>query len=113
MGLPFHRCPMQYLVIDTRFVAPVYVFLHSDPVTDKEFPGLPVRWVELEPSRDASAAFDTVAQHPKQPDTFRGFRSDAAALGAGFSPIEPRYVGATWAAYSRVFRYGARTVRVN
>ena len=109
-----HVIPMHFLVIDSRFASPVHVFLEQDPGIDKLFPnGLAVRRVRLEPAEAADGGFDagaSVGQSPWQADEYREFRSDRAAAGAGFGLIEPRFIGSSWAAYSRVFRFGAKTV---
>jgi hypothetical protein len=94
-----------FLVIDPRFGVPIHVFLETDPRRAAAFPGLAVREVRIEPApsaeRDARA---TIGQDPRQLARFREFRSDRAATGAGFIPVEPRYVGPTWESYSHEFR---------
>lgn len=108
---------MRYHVLDTRFACPVHVFLDVDPQSEKDFPDLAVTCVTLEhmtgpgPAGAYLGPAEAVGQDPWRPDRFREFRSDAAARAAGFVVVEPRFVGSTWAAYDRVFRFGGRTVR--
>jgi hypothetical protein len=107
---------MHFLVVDTRFTSPVYVFLEQDPEADRGFPpGLDVRHITLETDRpDARGQLPgvgmgtTVGQNPGRADRYRVFGSDGAAERAGYGLVEPRFVGQSWAGYSRVFRYGAK-----
>jgi len=94
-----------YLVVDRRFLAPVYVFLAQDPRGEPGFPGLGVREVSLasEPAGE-STPMSAIGADPARPGSFREFRSDRHTKAAGFALIEPRYVGPTWAAYLTVFR---------
>src|SRR5262245_8604708 len=94
-----------YLVVDRRFLAPVYVFLAQDPHEEPGFPGLGVREVTLalQPAGQ-STPMAAIGADPAQPGSFREFPSDRHARAAGFTLIEPRYVGPTWAAYLAVFR---------
>jgi len=102
---------MHFLVIDPRFGTPIYVFLLIDPRESDGYPGLPVREVMLTSSTppDPSASLSrvgrcSVGQDPTGSSHFREFRSEAALIGAGFSLIEPLYVGPTWQAYAREYR---------
>lgn len=100
---------MHFLVIDGRFRVPVFVFLELDPRGTGADPTLVVREVTLdltaEADRGGGVRSDAViAADPGRRDRFREFPSDRAARAAGFSPVEPRYVGPTWNAYQTVFR---------
>ncbi|HSQ56815.1 MAG TPA: hypothetical protein VLM40_13825 [Gemmata sp.] len=97
---------MHYLVIDSRFGTPIYVFLEIDPRTVDAYPGLAVREVaiELASAEHCGRRRFTIGRDPHHLDLFREFGSDGAAAGAGFILIEPRYVGPTWEAYSREYR---------
>src|SRR5262249_25703259 len=82
-----------YLVVDRRFLAPVYVFLAQDPHEEPGFPGLGVREVTLalQPAGQ-STPMAAIGADPAQPGSFREFPSDRHARAAGFTLIEPRYV---------------------
>lgn len=101
---------MHYLIIDRRFPAPVHVFLEQHPLEDPAFPGLPVKSVELD-SSGSSGGLGSVANDPWQTSHFREFATDRAAAAAGFTIVEPRYVGPTWAAYDRAFGFGVRKLK--
>lgn len=96
---------MHFLVVDGRFGCPIYVFLEIDPRGAEAFPGFAVREVAIElwPS-DQRGGRAAIGRDPRRLDRFREFRSDAAAAAAGFTLIEPQYVGPTWEAYAREFR---------
>jgi hypothetical protein len=106
---------MHFLVIDTRFGAPVHVFLEHDPRAHPGFPGLTVRAVDLDPPRGpygeplgwSGASYSptsAVGQNPWRTDRFREFGSDRAVAGAGFVLVEPRYVGPSWSEYVNAYR---------
>jgi hypothetical protein len=106
---------MHFLVIDTRFGAPVHVFLEHDPRAHPGFPGFDVRAVDLEtplgpdgePPRWSGAGYcptSSVGQHPWRADRYREFGSDRAVVGAGFVLVEPRYVGPSWSDYVNAYR---------
>jgi len=93
-----------FLVIDSRFGTPIYVFLELDPRLDDDYPGQTVREVTLESPASRVGGVYAIGRDPAKPERFRKFASDGAVAGAGFILIEPRYVGATWQAYTREFR---------
>src|SRR4051812_25487785 len=102
---------MHFLVVDDRFGTPIYAFLELDPTGEPGFPGFRVRAVDLE--RTATPADrlgpqvpsgSAVGRDPGRLDSFREFRTDRAAAGAGFILIEPRYVGPSWQGYLSAFR---------
>jgi hypothetical protein len=94
-----------YLVIDRRFLAPVYVFLIEDPHGEPGFPGLEVRVITLAAGPPGELTPQAaIGGDPHRPDRFARFSSDGHARAAGFALIEPRYVGPTWAAYLTAFR---------
>jgi hypothetical protein len=97
---------MHFLVIDSRFGTPIYVFLELDPRRAEAYPGLEVREVDIEfaPPPTGAGRRSTIGRDPHQLNRFREFGSDAATAGAGFILIEPRYVGPSWEAYSREYR---------
>lgn len=95
---------MFFLVIDSRFGTPIYVFLELDPRLEEDYPGQTVREVTLESPSYRVGGIYAIGRDPAVPDRFRKFCSDGAVAGAGFILIEPRYVGATWQAYTREFR---------
>ena len=104
---------MHFLVIDRRFGVPIYVFLESDPNDNEGRAKLRGRWVTLEPA--ASSKRNDERQHselgtvaaiggdPNRPDRFAVFASDGDVRAAGFSLIEPRYLGPSWETYLSVF----------
>jgi hypothetical protein len=93
-----------FLVIDARFGTPIHVFLELDPRLDDDYPGQTVREVTLEsPASRVDGGF-AIGRDPSRADRFRKFGCDGAVVGAGFILIEPRFVGATWQAYTREFR---------
>jgi hypothetical protein len=109
---------MHFLVVDTRFGTPIYVFLESDPRGAENYPGLTVRGVTLEIGDPAPSGRRTVIGcDPAHLERFREFASERAVVRAGFILMEPRYVGPTWEGYCRTFRpegekpTGARGVR--
>lgn len=98
-------------MIDDRFRAPVFVFLELDPRWPGPAPDLPVRSVTLDltgvaPARGGAGVRPdaVIGQDANHWDRFREFPSEGAALAAGFTPVEPRYVGSTWESYLRGFR---------
>jgi hypothetical protein len=94
-----------YLVIDRRFLAPVYVFLTEDPHGVPGFPRLGVQEVTLAAGPPGGFTPQAaIGGDPHRPDRFARFPSDGDARAAGFALIEPRYVGPTWAAYLTAFR---------
>lgn len=106
-----------YLVIDTRFAVPVFVFLDADPTGADGYGGPPGRPVTLTlaggPGRTGSVGPGfTIGADPGRSGRFAEFASDGHARAAGFAPIEPRYVGPDWASYSTVFHpEGAKSAR--
>lgn len=92
---------MHFLVVDDRFVMPIYVILETDPSGERDFPDLKVRAITLEERVGPGAA---VGRHPLRLDLFREFRSDVGVKRAGFVVIEPRYVGPSWFSYLSAFR---------
>ncbi|HVK14808.1 MAG TPA: hypothetical protein VM597_39085 [Gemmataceae bacterium] len=97
-----------FLVVDSRFGTPIYVFLEIDPAAEAGFPGFGIQPVTLE-TADNSAEGElpagvAIGRDPGRLDQFRGFRSNGAVAGAGFILIEPRYVGPNWSAYLLAFR---------
>ena len=96
---------MHFLVVDQRFGTPIYVFLESDPHAESEYPGFAVREGTLEAIPPAlSARRCSIGRDPDCPEQFREFASDGAVTRAGFTLMEPRYVGANWEGYCRHFR---------
>jgi hypothetical protein len=97
---------MHFLVIDSRFGTPIYVFLEIDPRGAEAYPGLRVQEVaiELAPPSDLAGRRSALGRDPHHLNRFQEFISDGAAAKAGFILIEPRYVGPTWEAYTREFR---------
>jgi hypothetical protein len=100
-----------FLVIDTRYGVPIYVFLEHDPNKADERAKLRGRWVTLEPvvtagHSDPHSTLGTTAAiggDPNRPDRYAVFASEGAVRAAGFSLIEPRYMGPTWESYLSVF----------
>jgi hypothetical protein len=94
---------MHFLVVDSRFGTPIYVFLERDPHGQTGYPGFAVREVTLEagvtPSRRPA-----IGRDPAHLERFREFASEAAVTRAGFILIEPRYVGSNWEGYCCQFR---------
>ena len=101
---------MHFLVIDDRFPSPVYVFLETDPRQEEGFPGLPVHQVTLERQKSQLGCSLTMAvgRHVGEPALFREFASDRAVAAGLCLLIEPRYIGPSWKAYTRVFRLGGK-----
>ena len=97
---------IHFLVIDSRYGTPIYVFLEMDPRGTDSYPELIVREVGIEfvPTADHSGRRSSIGRDPNSLNSFREFFSDGAAAKAGFILIEPRYVGPTWEAYTREFR---------
>jgi hypothetical protein len=97
-----------FLVIDTRFTVPVFVFLDSDPTEVPGYAGPRVRRVTLTRMED-SGSFEsvqpgsTIGADPWGTGRYAEFASDGHARAAGYAPVEPRYVGPDWASYSSVF----------
>jgi len=106
---------MHFLVIDDRFRVPIFVFLELDPRgSDAGLVGA-VRAVSLEfaaaqlngaPRRgtDFVRPQSTIGQDPERPDRYVEFSSERHVRAAGFTLIEPRYVGPSWETYLNVFR---------
>jgi hypothetical protein len=99
-----------FLVIDSRYGTPIHVFLELDPRLDDDYPGQTVREVTLESPASRVGGVYAIGRDPAKPARFRKFASDGAVAGAGFVLIEPRYVGATWQAYTHEFRPQGDTV---
>jgi hypothetical protein len=96
---------MHFLVVDSRFGTPIYVFLETDPHRDAEYPGLVVREVTLETIAPASCGRRiAIGRDPNCLKKFQEFASDGAVACAGFILVEPRYVGANWEGYCRHYR---------
>jgi len=106
---------VHFLVIDTRFQVPIFVFLELDPGESATGLGLPVHGVTLELAPDRSGRSPpgagagvpptaTIGQDPWALSRFVEFPSDGHVRAAGFSPIEPRYVGTSWETYLTAFR---------
>jgi hypothetical protein len=103
---------VHFLVIDNRYGVPIYVFLERDP---NEVPGranFRGRWVTLESagtedrgdlSHLALGAAAAIGGDPNRPDRYAVFASEGAVRAAGFSLIEPRYMGPSWETYLSVF----------
>jgi hypothetical protein len=101
-----------FLVIDTRYGVPIYVFLEHDPNDGGGRAKFRGRWVRLEPAatagnadaRDSSAGSTcAIGGDPNRPDRYAVFTSEGAVRAAGFSLIEPRYMGPSWDTYLSVF----------
>lgn len=101
---------MHYLVIDTRFPSPVHVFLEADPRPEEGFPDLPVRQIRLDRPNalTGSGAALAIGRHAADKGHYREFASDAAVSAARYELVEPRYIGPTWKAYARMFRFGGK-----
>jgi len=97
---------MHFLIIDSRYGTPIYVFLEIDPRGAEAYPGLAVREVAIEfaPTTDRAGRRSAIGRDPHHLNRFQEFTSDGATAKAGFILIEPRYVGPTWEAYTREFR---------
>jgi hypothetical protein len=106
---------VHFLVIDHRFRVPVFVFLELDPRGAAADPGLTVRGVTLElvetgPDRRPHPGGTMVRPQvaiggdPERLDRFVEFPSDGHVRAAGFTLIEPRYIGPSWESYLSVFR---------
>jgi hypothetical protein len=96
---------MHFLVVDSRFGTPIYVFLEADPHGDVDYPGLAVHEITLEGIAAASGNRRTsIGRDPNHLTRFREFTSDGAVARAGFILMEPRFVGVNWEGYSRQFR---------
>jgi hypothetical protein len=105
---------MHFLVIDRRFGVPIYVFLEKEASTDDGGPVMKGRWVTLESvlppdhgvgqHAHGGASVGAIGSDPEQPDRFAEFASDGHVRAAGFTLIEPRYVGPSWETYLSVFR---------
>jgi hypothetical protein len=100
-----------FLVVDTRFAVPVFVFLDADPAGTTGYPGPPARPVTVART-DAGGSVQpgsTIAADPFARGRYAEFPSDGHARAAGFAPVEPRYMGPDWASYASVFHpEGAR-----
>jgi hypothetical protein len=105
---------MHFLTIDKRFGVPIFVFLERDPNDDDGCPALRGRWVTLEavPPEDhvlgrpghGIASVAVIGGDPERLDRFAEFASERHLVAAGFTLIEPRYVGPNWQTYLSVFR---------
>ncbi len=112
-GIQHQRDAVYFLVIDNRFGVPIYVFLEHDPNSAEGRAKLRGRWVTLEltnsPERLADQSQATlgtsaaIGGDPNRPDRYAVFASEGAVRAAGFSLIEPRYMGPTWETYLSVF----------
>ncbi len=94
-----------FLVVDTRFAVPVFVFLDADPAGATGYAGPPARRVTLART-DAGGSVQpnsTIGADPFARGRYEEFASDGHARAAGFAPVEPRYVGPDWASYTSVF----------
>lgn len=106
------RGAVHFLVIDHRYTTPIFVFLERDTsdVGNLELGG---RWVTLEPANfsetgatRASSLLGSgaaVGGDPNRPDRFAIFTSEGQLRAAGYSLIEPRYMGPSWDTYLSVF----------
>lgn len=104
---------MHFLVMDNRFVVPIFVFLESDPSDRDGYPRLHGRWVTLEPAAATetttrrahigSCSSVAVGGDPSRADRFAKFESDTEVRAAGFALIEPQYIGPSWETYLNVF----------
>jgi hypothetical protein len=105
---------MHFLVIDNRFGSAVFVFLECDPNESGGSRKLRGRWVTLEqaaPSRVGTepaapiglASAAAIGGDPDRSDRFAVFESDGEVRAAGYSLIEPRYVGPSWETYLSIF----------
>lgn len=104
---------MHFLVIDSRFAVPIFVFLEADPNEGGLHEPLPGRWVTLDQAnapkvhagKTTVGLGDKVAigGDPKRVDRFAMFASEGAVRAAGYSIIEPRYLGPSWDTYLSVF----------
>jgi hypothetical protein len=94
-----------FLVVDTRFGVPVFVFLDTDPAGAAGYPGPPARHVTLARTEGSGSVQpgSTVGADPFARGRYAEFASDGHARAAGFAPVEPRYVGPDWASYTSVF----------
>jgi len=106
---------MHFLVIDKRFRVPVFVFLELDPRgAGAGLPltahGVTLELAEMETVRRPHAGGSMVRPQvaigldPGRPDRFVEFPSDGHVRAAGFTLIEPRYIGPSWESYLSVFR---------
>jgi hypothetical protein len=103
---------VHFLVIDKRYGVPIYVFLERDPNDTEGRAKVRGRWVNLEPAASADhgdmshSTLGTAAAiggDPNWPDRYAVFASEGAVRAAGFSLIEPRYMGPSWETYLSVF----------
>jgi hypothetical protein len=106
---------VHFLVIDDRFRVPVFVFLELDPRLPAAGLGRAVHGVTLElaeapagrapqPGGTGVRAQAAIGGDPDRPDRFVEFPSEGHVRAAGFTLIEPRYVGPSWETYVSVFR---------
>jgi hypothetical protein len=103
-----------FLVVDTRFAVPVFVFLDADPTGASGYAGPPARRVTLTQTEGSGAVppGSTIGADPWAGGRYAEFASDGHARAAGFAPVEPRYVGPDWASYASVFHpEGAKGTR--
>jgi hypothetical protein len=103
-GDPLGPCPY-FLVVDTRFAVPVFVFLDADPAETPGYPGPRARAVTLARLEEGGSVQPnaTIGADPLGAGRYAEFASDAHARAAGYAPVEPRYVGPDWASYASVF----------
>jgi hypothetical protein len=96
---------MHFLVVDSRFGTPIYVFLEFDPHEEAGYPGIAVQEIVLEPiPARLSGRRYSIGRDPNHLERFREFTSDGAVAHAGFILIEPRFVGVNWEVYCHQFR---------
>lgn len=104
---------MHFLIVDSRFAVPIFVFLEIDPNESGLHAPLPGSWVTLERShsfevgtrKSMAGLGDTAAigGDPKNPDRFAIFATEQDVRASGYALIEPRYLGPTWETYLSVF----------
>ena len=103
---------MHFLVIDTRYGVPIYVFLEHDPNEVAGRARFRGRWVTLELSETGDrgdlshltlGTTAAIGGDPNRPDRYAVFESEGAVRAAGYSLIEPRYMGPSWETYLSVF----------
>lgn len=104
---------MHFLIVDSRFAVPIFVFLEIDPNESSVHAPLPGSWVILERSlsfevgtrKSMAGLGDTAAigGDPKNPDRFAIFATEGDVRASGYALIEPRYLGPTWETYLSVF----------
>ena len=103
---------MHFLIVDSRFAVPIFVFLETDP-NESGIHAVRGRWVDLDQSESAeiqarkpTAGFGDMAAiggDPSRSDHFAIFATDGDVRAAGYALIEPRYLGPSWDTYLSVF----------